>query len=121
MLGVNGLNEARSKGGYQCRVGVFVKKPIWITLGLDPIKEVVVILGFARSEAEAKEHKKRADTEAAEVGCDDVIYRKSFRLCGDRVGHELSDWLGKCGIARNDRIGIIREIGTSMLEMIERK
>lgn len=87
-----------------------MNKPVWVTLGINPVSDQVIILGFARTQAKAKRNEFRAT--------EDVMYRRSF-LFSDNLGHDLANWFCLCGVTSAEADRLVRDVGETVAEMLD--
>lgn len=80
---------------------------IWIGLGLDPIKETIIVMTIASTEKEAKDS---CDTVlATELKDADITAWKVFNFLGDL--NLIKDWLIECKISKQEIAYIFKQLG----------
>ncbi len=81
---------------------------IWVTLAVDQVEQSVIVVGFAQTKKECKEHRSRVDTP----------YIKSFRLFEKGpLGNLMCDWFQKCGIPLLEAHEAVRGIGKELADI----
>lgn len=91
---------------------------MWITVGIDPFREIVTILGCASTEPEAKEHHKRADDPRL-VGDDgNYPYRRSFDFLNPQSPREFHQWLVHHKIPNKEALFILKQFGDAVRKLM---
>jgi hypothetical protein len=86
---------------------------LYAAVGLDPIKQELMVLGIGQTYEEAK----RGLTHAT----DDHTYRFVFSVLGKNAGLDLRDWLRGVGLTGDDARDTAREFYRQLGEMLKDK
>ena len=88
---------------------------LWITLGIDPVSERLVMLGFADNATTAVRNLRRRPADEG----DDVLYRKNFRFAAPDLSERLFAWFRSCGIVTDNARQLVRDLGNSLMAVVD--